>query len=116
MRGVEPRPDMAARRMAMMEDVFGRARLRNAGKEPGSRPEKDLGIAVEVRKDVDVDVGGERQWLGIGDDYAYGLGYVSRRENSDGLGEAIRKELDRRGVQLRDAGRSIFSSCHVPRF
>jgi hypothetical protein len=102
---------MGARRMAMMEDAFGRARLRHTGRECGSQREKRFGRAVEVRKvvDVDVDVGGERQWLGLGDDYAYGLGYASRREKSDGLGEAIEKELDRRGVRLRDVGKSILT-------
>ncbi|KIM75790.1 hypothetical protein PILCRDRAFT_826947 [Piloderma croceum F 1598] len=98
--GVEPRPDVGARRMAMMEAAFGRARLRNTGRVQ----EMTLTKAVEVRKDVDVDVdvSGERQWLGLGDDYAYGLGYASRQEKSDGLCEAIEKELDKRGVQLRD--------------
>lgn len=110
-RGVEPRPDMGARRMAMMEDAFGRARLRNTGNEQQKNPRK----VVEVRKEVDVDVnvGGERQWLGLGDDYAYGLGYASRREKSDGLGEAIEKELHKRGVRLRDAGILLSYLCRV---
>jgi len=95
----------------MMEDAFGRARLRNTGNEQQKNPRK----VVEVRKevDVDVDVGGERQWLGLGDDYAYGLGYASRREKSDGLGEAIEKELRKRGVRLRDAGILLSYLCRV---
>jgi hypothetical protein len=106
-RGIEPRPDMGARRIAMMQDVFGHARLGVTGMEGDAQREKNLGMTVEVRKEVDIDVGGERQWLGLGDNYAYGIGYA-RREKSDGLGEAIEKELDRRGVQLRDAGQSIY--------
>ena len=95
--------------MVMMEDALGRARLKNVGRERRGRGEKSSVRAVEVKKEVevDVDVGGERQWLGLGDDYAYGLKYAIRREKSVGLGEAIEKELDKRGVQLRDAGESI---------
>lgn len=96
-RGVEPRPDMGARRVAVMENAFGRGRR--------EKRNNDTGVVVVMEEvDVDVDIGGERQWLGVGDDYAYGLGYASRKEKSDGLGEAIEKELGKRGVDIRDSG------------
>ena len=56
-------------------------------------------------KQVDIDIEGERRWLGTGDDYACSLGYLSRREKSDGLGDAIEKGIPRRGVGLRDSGK-----------
>lgn len=92
----------------MMHDIFGHSRSTNIGRDKAIRHAKNSGTIVEVRKEVevDIDVEGERQWLGLGDNYAYGLGYAGRREKSDGLGEAIEKELDRRGVPLRYAGKS----------
>lgn len=95
---------MGARRIAMLENAFGRERLRPS--EAEIQREKPI-VAVEIKEEVDVDVGGERQWLGVGDNYAYGLGYASRREKSDGLGEAIAKELEKRGVTLRGSSRSF---------
>lgn len=99
MRGVEPRTDVSARRMVVMEAAFGRARLKETRREP----EKSFGVTV--KQEVIVDIEGETQWLGVGDDYAYGLGYLSRREKSDGLEDAIEKELQRRGVRLRDSSK-----------
>ncbi|KAJ8482614.1 hypothetical protein ONZ51_g5230 [Trametes cubensis] len=104
-RGVETDPQ--ARREAALEDVFGRSRIaiRREASMPasnGAKPsEKDLSVAVEVEKEVHVN--NERQWLGVGDDSIYGLGYQSkpRRERSDGLEEQIEKELTKRGYGLR---------------
>ena len=104
-RGIETDPQ--ARREAALEDVFGRSRIaiRREASMPasnGAKPsEKDLSVTVEVEKEVHVN--NERQWLGVGDDYIYGLGYQSkpRRERSDGLEEQIEKELTKRGYGLR---------------
>jgi hypothetical protein len=113
-KGREPTSDKGARRVAYLEDIFGRARARPAhivcGKDESAKrtlwglgaKEKGSQVApleVEVVEQVDVDVEGERQWLGLGDDYAYGLGYA-RRERSDGLEEQIEQELQRRGFSL----------------
>lgn len=101
MKGREARVDVIARRAAVFEDTFGQERPRPVATLPvlehTSVQEKPL-LQLQVLRQVDVDVGGERQWLGIGDDYGYGLAYASRREKdkSDGLGEAIEKELGRR--------------------
>ena len=80
----------------VMENAFGRSRLSERGKSDTK--------GVHVVEEVDVDIGGERQWLGVGDDYAYGLAYASRKEKSDGLEEAIEKELVKRGVDIRQPG------------
>ncbi|KAF7982217.1 hypothetical protein HWV62_29410 [Athelia sp. TMB] len=101
MKGREARVDIIARRAAVFEDTFGQERPRPVATLPtleyGLMQEKPP-MEVQVLREVNVDVGGERQWLGIGDDYGYGLAYASRREKdkSDGLGEAIEKELGRR--------------------
>lgn len=105
MRGREVRADVSARRVGMMEDAFGRRRpapaplgygerKKDVDKEIKMEKGDSLRVTVQVREEVDV--GGERQWLGNGDDYAYGLRYASRREKSDGLAEAIEKELERK--------------------
>ncbi|OBZ74228.1 hypothetical protein A0H81_05950 [Grifola frondosa] len=93
--------DAQARREAVLESVFGRSRIaiyRQAKAGDTNLGEKNAeGVTVEVEKMVHV--GAERQWLGIGDDYGYGLGYHTRRlrERSDGLEEQIEKELTKRG-------------------
>ena len=98
MRGVETDP--LAHRMAVLEDVFDK-----------SRPEMRLGhpkcgkeLVLEVDKTVEVAVDGEKQWLGVGDNYGYGL---SRRERSEALGIQFEKELEQMGY-----GRS--GECKVP--
>ena len=101
--------DTQARREAVLENVFGRSRFaisRDAnGSSPGkpnaSEKEKDVSVSVHVEKEVRV--GDERQWLGVGDDYVYGLGYQARRqkEPSEGLESQIEKELARRGYARR---------------
>ncbi len=98
--------DTQARREAVLENVFGRSRF-DITREAGSSglkvnsSEKDVNVTVEVEKEVRV--GDERQWLGVGDDYIYGLGYQARRqrERSEGLESQIEKELARRGYSIR---------------
>lgn len=102
--------DHQARREAALEDVFGRTRFDIKGglkekvaKEkvetsaPGTM--RDLAVTVDVEETVHV--GSERQWLGTGDDYGYGLGYHSRREKSDGLEAQFERELAARGYPRR---------------
>lgn len=94
--------DAAARRLAVMEDALGRSRVKAKADGGGQR---DLGAASEkfgdpgsVRVDVvrEVMVDGERQWLGVGDDYGYGLDYA-RRDPSAGLVDQFDLELEKRG-------------------
>ncbi|KAI0646590.1 organic solute transporter Ostalpha-domain-containing protein [Trametes meyenii] len=111
--------DPQARREAALEDLFGRSRIAihreanasSSGKAKPSEKEQDTGVVVEVEREVHVN--DERQWLGVGDDYVYGLGYQSkpRRERSDGLEEQIEKELVKRGYGLRSkrASRADYS-------
>lgn len=96
------------RRAAHYEEAFGRTRLTYAGQEKNPKGSYNLGeklaahpaVIVEVDQEVQIEVGGERQWLGTGDDYGYGLGYL-RRERSEGLAVQIERELGRRGIGLR---------------
>ncbi|KZT23606.1 DUF300-domain-containing protein [Neolentinus lepideus HHB14362 ss-1] len=83
--------DVHTRRAAVMEDVFGRPRLR------APADEKDIRVDVEET----VDVASERPWLGAGDDYAYGLGYI-RREKSEALEDQIERELQSRGYTFKN--------------
>jgi len=92
MRGKET--DKLIMRTVVMESAFGRPRIAPKGKKHLSEKLDHATINVEVEETVHV--GAERQWLGLGDDYGYGLGYVTR-EKSDGLGEQIEKELTKRG-------------------
>ncbi|KAI0629660.1 organic solute transporter Ostalpha-domain-containing protein [Trametes polyzona] len=101
--------DPQARREAVLEDVFGRSRIAiyreanaSASGTPRRASEKELSVNVKVEKEVHVN--DERQWLGVGDDYVYGLGCQAkpRREKSEGLGEQIDRELAKRGYTLRD--------------
>lgn len=107
MRGEEV--DMMARRQAVLEGVFGHTRIQVRGldatapsKQASAKDEKDV-LAVRMDVEETVHIGAERQWLGVGDDYAYGLGYHSRtsREKSDGLQEQIERELTDRGYTRR---------------
>ncbi|KAG2015794.1 DUF300 domain-containing protein [Coprinopsis cinerea AmutBmut pab1-1] len=105
MRGREPTPDFGVRRAAHYEEAFGRprpsvppqkaARKSNAPKKM-QKPRPGEPMDITINQQVEVEVGGERQWLGIGDDYGYGLGYF-RRERSEGLSAQIEKELQNRG-------------------
>ncbi|KIP11275.1 hypothetical protein PHLGIDRAFT_124932 [Phlebiopsis gigantea 11061_1 CR5-6] len=108
MRGREV--DMMARRQAALEGVFGQSRIQIQSSRVGpivkKKPvmkEKEV-LAINVAVEETVHIGEERQWLGIGDNYAYGLGYHTRRarEKSDELGEQINKELVTVGYPRRD--------------
>lgn len=112
--------DPQARREAALEDVFGRSRIAihreaniSASGKPMRPPEKELSVSVDVEKEVHVN--DERQWLGVGDDYIYGLGYQAkpRREKSDGLEEQIDRELAKRGYTLRS--KSVLARYPLPR-
>jgi hypothetical protein len=87
-RGVETDP--LARRIAVHENAFGRSRP-EMRREPLGEVKK---VVMEVDTTVEVAVDGEKQWLGIGDNYGYGL---SRRERSEALGIQFEKELEMRG-------------------
>ncbi|TFK88433.1 DUF300-domain-containing protein [Polyporus arcularius HHB13444] len=101
--------DTQARRQAALENVFGRSRYAIVR---GARPsdskagasEKQLGVTVQVEEEVRID--NERQWIGLGNDYIYGLGYQAKRkrERSEGLESQIEKELAMHGYTLRGPG------------
>ncbi|TFY59581.1 hypothetical protein EVJ58_g5692 [Rhodofomes roseus] len=98
--------DRQVRRGAAYESVFGKSRW-ELGKGETTPKEKgrkgSLGVEMEVDRVMHVE--GERQWLGMGDEYAYGMGYHSRRirEKSDGLEDQIEKELTARGYRKRES-------------
>ena len=107
MRGRETDPQ--ARREAALEDVFGRTRFdikgafKEKSKTKGENAESDnvRGLAVAIDVEEMVHVGWERQWLGTGDDYGYGLGYQARKEKSDGLEAQFERERAARGYPRR---------------
>ncbi len=98
MRGVETDP--LARRMAVLENAFDKSLPEMRRGHP--REAKDL--VLEVNKTVGVVVDGEKQWLGVGDDYGYGL---SRRERSEASGMQFEEVLAKRGY-------GSTSECKVP--
>jgi hypothetical protein len=100
MRGVETDP--LARRMAVLENAFDKSLPEMRLGRP--KEEKELVLEVDKTIEIEVAVDGEKQWLGVGDNYGYGL---SRRERSEALGMQFEKELEKRGY-----GR--FSECKVP--
>lgn len=118
MRGRET--DVLARRQAVLEGVFGKSRIEIQGglrvapssekRTQRSALEKNS-FTVQVAVEETVHIGEERQWLGIGDDYAYGLAYQSRplREKSEGLEDQIERELEARGYARRRKSGSISS-------
>lgn len=81
-------------------DVREVSRLGDGAQGRGGRKERGGtgGLSVGVDVDKVIHVGEERQWLGLGDKYAYSLGYATRKEKSDGLEEQIEKELEKRGL------------------
>ncbi|KAJ2931295.1 hypothetical protein H1R20_g5808, partial [Candolleomyces eurysporus] len=118
MRGREPSPDFSARRAAHYERAFGQSRpsqLENKVKVEGVAKKSKLNSKltpssdITVNQQVEVDVAGERQWLGLGDDYGYGLGYF-RRERSEGLSVQIEKELQQRGYGANDSVHAVQGS------
>ncbi|KAH8996304.1 organic solute transporter Ostalpha-domain-containing protein [Lactarius akahatsu] len=90
MRGAETDPQ--ARRVAVLENAFDKSR-EQVWRER-REAEKERGLQVSKAVEVDVDVDGERQWLGAGDEFDYGL---SRRERSEALGVVVERELEKRG-------------------
>ncbi|KAK0461043.1 organic solute transporter Ostalpha-domain-containing protein [Desarmillaria tabescens] len=114
MRGREPKHDEGAKRIAHYESAFGKARKshldgpksafidrkRTSGAE---KLETHAATFPAVHIDVDerVDIGGQRQWLGLGNDYGYGIS----RERSDSLEVQIERELERRGYGDHIPGR-----------
>ena len=76
--------DSLARRVAVLEGAFDKSRAR-VWRE---RRRKVKGRDLEVNEVVEVEIDGERQWVGLGDDYGHGL---SRREALDV------NQLERRG-------------------
>ncbi|TFK51154.1 DUF300-domain-containing protein [Heliocybe sulcata] len=82
--------DMLTRRAAIMEDIMGRSRFQAPAEK---------GVRVEVEETVHV--AGERQWLGTGDDYGYGLGYI-RREKSEPFEDQVERELQKRGYTYKN--------------
>lgn len=118
--------DLGARRLAAREEVFGgrewrKGPPRNFDEELARATEKraldpelqGLKIVVDVNQEVHVE--DELQWLGLGDDHAYGLGF-SRRERSVGLEEQIQLELERRGLPriMREKSRAKVNSRGLP--
>jgi len=99
----EPAIDVHPRRVAYYEEAFGMPRTLGRDLLEETGPSKKEGptlpsLKVEVEQDIAVDIEGERQWLGLGDNYAYGLGYM-RREKSDELEVQIGRELEKRGYR-----------------
>lgn len=109
LRGKEPTLDVGARRVAHYESAFGRARPSqiasksklNFDPEPNAEKTSPALPAVEIEVEEHVDVEGETQWLGTGDNYGYGLGYI-KRKRSEGLEAQIEKELEKRGYTTRE--------------
>jgi hypothetical protein len=88
MRGVETDP--VVRRIAVLEKAFGKSRP-----EVRQENQSEANVRVlEVDTAVEVAVDGERQWLGVGDEYGYG---ISRRERSEALVTQFESELEKRG-------------------
>lgn len=111
-RGKEPVIDTSAIRASYYEGVFGKQRptkgQRDNNNDDDASDDNNIDlkqptlpqVQVAVFEHVEVDIGGEKQWLGTGDNYGYGLKFLGR-ERSEGLEEQIEKELDRRGYTLR---------------
>jgi hypothetical protein len=109
-RGKEPTLDVGARRVAHYEGAFGRTRKpRLIGGKPADttnnlRKDSKVGrkdpslpaVPLEAEETVDEETGGEKQWLGLGDNYRYRIGKRTR-DISDGLPVQIERELQKRG-------------------
>ncbi len=109
-RGKEPVLDIGAMRAAHYESAFGKQRpsrfRRNTDDDGSDKDDINLKeptlpkVQVEVEEQVEVDIAGEKQWLGTGDNYGYGLKFL-RRERSEALEDQIEGELKKRGYSLR---------------
>jgi hypothetical protein len=89
---------VGVKRNAYFQEAFGRQRTPATGNiesthfDSKSKPVFQVKV---VEEDVDVDVAGEKQWLGLGDNYGYGLQCL-HREGSDRLEIQTARELERR--------------------
>lgn len=105
LRGREPKYDRGAWRNAHYEVAFGRSRFNQpivtTQKEKDDRSEVESRVAtlpvveVEIDREVEVDLEGHRQWLGLQKNERYGL--HPQREKSDSLEIQINRELEERG-------------------
>ncbi|KAH9973697.1 organic solute transporter Ostalpha-domain-containing protein [Lactifluus volemus] len=90
MRGTET--DSLARRVAVLDGAFDKSRAR-VWRE---RRRIVKGHDLEVNEVVEVEIDGERQWLGLGDDHGHGL------SQSEVLDIQFEKVLERRGHRRSD--------------
>lgn len=87
MRGRET--DVMARRQAVLESVFGKSRIEMQGgsfmTSSNEKKRKDKAATdatvVEVAVEQTVRIDRERQWLGVGDEYDYGLQWPKESRN-----------------------------------
>jgi hypothetical protein len=101
--------DVQAHRIGHLSNAFDRSRLdvwnekeKGGSNESPAKQNRSKGLptglwperSIEVGVDRMVEIEGERQWLGVGNDHDYG---ISRRNPSDALGIQIERELARRG-------------------
>lgn len=104
-RGREPPGDQNVKRLAHYEGAFGKSRTNLDGKSvvhitkhtTVETSEKESATLPDVHLDVAAEERVERQWLGLGDEFVYGL----HREKSDNLEVQIERELERRGYGSR---------------
>lgn len=107
-RGVETDPH--ARRVAILENAFDKSREQVWRERRDEEQERGLqaGKAVEVQVDVD----GERQWLGAGDNYDYGL---SRRERNEALAVMVEREIEKSGYGGSGGECKTFNVFELPK-
>ncbi|KAF9017509.1 DUF300-domain-containing protein [Hymenopellis radicata] len=116
MRGREPPVDQGVKRLAHYESAFGKSRTNLDGKSAilvtkhtltyVETSEKEFATLPDVHLDVAAEERVERQWLGLGDEFVYGL----HREKSDDLEVQIERELERRGYGSQIPGRGHIKS------
>ncbi|KAF7782359.1 hypothetical protein Agabi119p4_1735 [Agaricus bisporus var. burnettii] len=111
--GKEPLLDKGAVRTAYYETAFGKQRptqmtqnfvderLDDHTDRPDLTEPTLPKVLAEVDEHVEVDVDGEKQWLGVGENYGYGLKFL-RKERSETLEKQIENELQKRGYTLRN--------------
>lgn len=111
-RGRQPKQDQGARRAAHYQSAFGKTRpdgIHNAIQVSKSTIvekhidprkysiERETATLPAVHADIIAEEQTERLWLGVGDDYGYGI----QREKSEGLEAQIESELEKRGYGTR---------------